>query len=79
MGPEYIMTPTNSFEKPVLRAVLDEIIHTHGFWPVLRALLTRRFRRRYAAMADPPLSNHIRRDIGLRPVAPFDPWSPHRR
>lgn len=73
------MTPTNSTHKPVLRAALDEIIQTHGLWPVLRAMLARSFRRRGDRLADPPISNHIRRDIGMLPIPPFDPWNPHRR
>lgn len=73
------MTPTTPFDKPVLRAALDEIIHTHGLWPVLRTVLVRAVRRHGPAMADPPISNHIRRDIGLQPLRDFDPWNPHRR
>ena len=72
------MTPTRSFDKPVLRAALDEIIHTHGLWPVLRTVLARGLQRHRSAMADPPISNHIRRDIGLQPLSGFDPWNPHR-
>lgn len=51
-----------------LRARLDEIIDTHGFLPVLRALVTRPFRRRLPL---PPLglNDHLRRDIGLEPLA----------
>jgi len=73
------MTPTTPFDKPVLRAALDEIIHTHGLWPVLRTVLARGLRRHGPAMADPPISNHIRRDIGLQPLRDLDPWNPQRR
>ena len=73
------MTPTHSFDKPVLRAALDEIIHAHGLWPVLRAVLARGLRRHRSAMADAPINTHMRRDIGLQRLPDFDPWNPHRR
>ena len=79
MGPEHIMTPTTPFDKSVLRAALDDIIRTHGLWPVARAFLASALKGRPRSLADPPISDHIRRDIGLRPMATFDPWNPHRR
>ncbi len=58
-----------TFPHPVpLRATLDEIIDAHGLVPVLRALVLRPFRRRPPL---PPLglNAHLRRDIGLEPLA----------
>lgn len=68
------MTPTHSFDKPVLRAALDEIIRTHGLWPVLRATLARTLRRPPRSLAHLPISNHVRRDIGLDPLPDRKPW-----
>lgn len=73
------MTPIDSFEKPVLRAALDEIIRAHGLGPVLRAMLARVFRGRPPDPVEMPMNDHIRRDIGLGPMAPFDPWTGSRR
>ncbi|WP_137110353.1 hypothetical protein [Rhodobacter sp. SY28-1] len=61
------MTPMTHFDRSALRGRLDDIIDTHGLWPVLRALIARSFRR------DPPvpplgLNAHLRRDIGLEPL-----------
>lgn len=59
-----------------LRATLDDIIDSHGLWPVLRALLSRPLRRDPAL---PPLglNAHLRRDIGLPPLEPGGPpWDP---
>jgi len=61
------MTHTTLSHPVPLRVTLDEIIDTHGLFPVLRALVARWFRRRPAL---PPLSGlnaHLMRDIGLEP------------
>ena len=62
-----IMTHTTHTHPVTLRVTLDEIIDTHGLFPVLRALVARPFRR---APALPPLglNAHLRRDIGLEPL-----------
>ena len=61
------MTHTTLSHSVPLRATLDEIIDTHGLFPVLRALVLRPFRR---APALPPLglNAHLMRDIGLEPL-----------
>lgn len=61
------MTQTTLSHPVALRATLDEIIDTHGLFPVLRALVARPFRR---APDLPPLglNAHLRRDIGLEPL-----------
>lgn len=77
MSPGHIMIQVNA-EFPALRSALDDIIDTHGRWPVLRALLARSFRRNPAL---PPLglNAHLRRDIGLPPVElGGPPWDPKR-
>jgi hypothetical protein len=63
------MTPITHFDRTALRGTLDDIIDTHGLWPVLRALVARPFRRRVPL---PPLglNDHLRRDIGLEPLPP---------
>ena len=61
------MTHTTLPRPITLRVTLDEIIDTHGLFPVLRALVARPFRRQPA----PPLlglNAHLRRDIGLEPL-----------
>ena len=60
------MTHTTLSHSVPLRATLDEIIDTHGLFPVLRTLIARPFRRQ---PAPPPLglNAHLRRDIGLEP------------
>lgn len=62
-----IMTHTTLPRPVALRATLDEIIETHGIFPVLRTLVARPFRR---AAPLPPLglNDHLRRDIGLEPL-----------
>ena len=67
MSPDVIMTHTTLSHSVPLRATLDEIIDTHGLFPVLRALVVRPFRR---APALPPLglNAHLMRDIGLEPL-----------
>lgn len=61
------MTPITHPESTALRVALDDIIRTHGRWPVLLALAVRPFRR---APRVPPLglNAHLRRDIGLDPL-----------
>lgn len=69
------MTPITHPEPLALRAALDEIILTHGRWRVLLALAARSLR---PVRPLPPLglSNHLRRDIGLEPLADDAPdWS----
>ena len=53
----------------VLRSTLNEIIEVHGRWPVLKALLTRRYRASSDVGLPVPLDDHLRRDIGLPPLA----------
>lgn len=75
MLPGVIMTHTTLPHPVVLRATLDEIIETHGIFPVLRALVARPFRR---AASLPPLglNAHLRRDIGLEPLDGGEsPWT----
>ncbi|RYI16563.1 MAG: hypothetical protein EON48_10635 [Acetobacteraceae bacterium] len=53
-----------------LRSALDDIIETHGRWRVMLAVFLRPMRPKPPL---PPLrlSDHLRRDIGLGPVAPW--------
>ena len=64
------MTPTTHFDRSALRGTLDDIIDSHGLFPVLRALVARPFRRKDKL---PPLglNDHLRRDIGLEPIPPW--------
>lgn len=55
-------------DRPVLGTALDEIIHTHGLWPVMKAVLMRSIRRKPPPFAERDLSDHLRRDIGLAPL-----------
>jgi hypothetical protein len=63
-----IMTPTTHFDRTALRGTLDDIIDSHGLFPVLRALVARPFRRN-AGLPALGLNDHLRRDIGLEPMA----------
>ncbi len=67
MPPVTIMTPTFASDRTALHVTLDDIIDTHGLWPVLRTLVARPFRR---SRPLPPLglNRHLRRDIGLEPL-----------
>lgn len=67
------MTHSTLLHPVALRATLDDIIDTHGLFPVLRALVARPFRRRPPL---PPLglNAHLRRDIGLEPLATGGPF-----
>jgi hypothetical protein len=61
------MTHITHSDRSALHVTLDDIIDSHGLWPVLRALLARPFRR------EPPLpplglNAHLRRDLGLEPL-----------
>lgn len=70
------MTPMTHFDRLALRGRLDDIIDSHGLWPVLRALIARAFRRN-APLPPLRLNAHLRRDIGLEPLLPGGPpWDP---
>ena len=60
------MTHTTLSHSVPLRVTLDEIIDTHGLFPVLRALVARPFRR-MAPLPPLGLNAHLMRDIGLEP------------
>ncbi len=62
------MTPTTPFDRTALRVTLDELVGNHGVWPVLRALLAQPFRRKSRTLSL-GLNAHLRRDIGLEPLA----------
>lgn len=64
------MNLASHHDRPVLGTALDEIIHAHGLWPVLKGVLTRGFRRKPPPVAGADLSDHLRRDIGLPPLGP---------
>jgi hypothetical protein len=66
------MNLTSHPGKPVPGATLDEIIDRHGVWPVLKALVARSLRKGQPRTIGQPLSNHLRRDIGLPPDPPDD-------
>jgi hypothetical protein len=68
------MNLTTYPDKSVVRTALDEIIHAHGFWPVLKALAARGLRRKPMTLPETTLSDHLRRDIGLPPVAAGNRW-----
>jgi hypothetical protein len=70
------MIMTTPSERPVLRAALDEIIHVHGLWPVVKALLSRTFRRETRSLYGAGFGDYLRRDIGLPPVEPVIPVPP---
>jgi hypothetical protein len=61
------MTHTIHSDRTALHVTLDDIIDSHGLWPVLRALMARPFHR---VRPLPPLglNAHLRRDIGLEPL-----------
>lgn len=67
------MTLITHPEPLALRAALDEIIHTHGRWRVLLALVARPLRPA-APLAPLGLNDHLRRDIGLEPLPPPRDW-----
>jgi len=59
-----------TLERDTLAKGLDKIIGQHGFWTVAWALVTRKFQRDDIRLTVADMSNHIRRDIGLRPNTP---------
>lgn len=61
------MTLTTPFDRTALRGTLDEIIDSHGVFPVLRAVVARLLLRK-AARPGLSLNDHLRRDIGLEPL-----------
>jgi hypothetical protein len=68
------MNLTTYPDKSVVRTALDEIIHAHGLWPVLKALVVRSIRKEPMTLPETMLSDHLRRDIGLPPVAAGSNW-----
>jgi hypothetical protein len=78
MPPVTIMTLNLHSDRTALRVTLDDIVDAPGLWPVLRALVARRFRRNRPL---PPLglNAHLRRDIGLPPLEDVGPtWGQPR-
>jgi hypothetical protein len=63
-----------------LNTALTQITSDFGKWRVLSALLRHLMvRRNPVAMLSPPLTDHMRRDIGLPPIVkrPQMPWFTH--
>jgi hypothetical protein len=64
----------NEDQMPV-SAALERLIARHGVMPVLKALSVRMVRRGERARVQAlPLSNHLRRDIGLDPLPDDRRW-----
>lgn len=61
------MTPMAHFDRTALRGRLDDMIDTHGLWPVLHMLVARTVRHT-RPLPRLGLNDHLRRDIGLEPL-----------
>ncbi len=70
------MTPMLHSDRTALRATLDDFIETHGRWRVLLAVVLRP-KRPAPKLRSLGLNAHLRRDIGLEPLAEDpQPWDP---